>query len=86
MMKYRMEMIRMFNDYDKALDAINEIRKNSEDIYELSNFLYKFLTDEEFANNNNIGNGELMYRKLIEDMINSKEELVKNMTKLKRQV
>lgn len=75
----------MFNDYDKALDAINEIRKNSEDIYELSNFLYKFLTDEEFANNN-IGNGELMYRKLIEDMINSKEELVKNMTKLKRQV
>ena len=85
MMKYRMEMIRMFNDYDKALDAINEIRKNSEDIYELSNFLYKFLTDEEFANNN-IGNGELMYRKLIEDMINSKEELVKNMTKLKRQV
>ena len=74
----------MFNDYDKALDAINEIRKNSEDIYELSNFLYKFLTDEEFANNN-IGNGELMYRKLIEDMINSKEELVKNMTKLKRQ-
>lgn len=76
----------MFNDYDKALDAINEIRKNSEDIYELSNFLYKFLTDEEFANNNNIGNGELMYRKLIEDMINSKEELVKNMTKLKRQV
>ena len=85
MMKYRMEMIRMFNDYDKALDAINEIRKNSEDIYELSNFLYKFLTDEEFANNN-IGNGELMYRKLIEDMINSKEELVKNMAKLKRQV
>ena len=84
-MKYRMEMIRMFNDYDKALDAINEIRKNSEDIYELSNFLYKFLTDEEFANNN-IGNGELMYRKLIEDMINSKEELVKNMAKLKRQV
>lgn len=75
----------MFNDYDKALDAINEIRKNSEDIYELSDFLYKFLTDEEFANNN-IGNGELMYRKLIEDMINSKEELVKNMTKLKRQV
>ena len=75
----------MFNDYDKALDAINEIRKSSEDIYELSNFLYKFLTDEEFANNN-IGNGELMYRKLIEDMINSKEELVKNMTKLKRQV
>lgn len=75
----------MFNDYDKALDAINEVRKNSEDIYELSNFLYKFLTDEEFANNN-IGNGELMYRKLIEDMINSKEELVKNMTKLKRQV
>ena len=75
----------MFNDYDKALDAINEIRKNSEDIYELSNFLYKFLTDEEFANNN-IGNGELMYRKLIEDMINSKEELVKNMTKLKRQI
>ena len=85
MMKYRMEMTRMFNDYDKALDAINEIRKNSEDIYELSNFLYKFLTDEEFANNN-IGNGELMYRKLIEDMINSKEELVKNMTKLKRQI
>ena len=85
MMKYRMEMIRMFNDYDKALDAINEIRKSSEDIYELSNFLYKFLTDEEFANNN-IGNGELMYRKLIEDMINSKEELIKNMTKLKRQV
>ena len=85
MTKYRMEMIRMFNDYDKALDAINEIRKNSEDIYELSNFLYKFLTDEECANNN-IGNGELMYRKLIEDMINSKEELVKNMTKLKRQV
>ena len=85
MMKYRVEMIRMFNDYDKALDAINEIRKNSEDIYELSNFLHKFLTDEEFANNN-IGNGELMYRKLIEDMINSKEELVKNMTKLKRQV
>ena len=85
MTKYRMEMIRMFNDYDKALDAINEVRKNSEDIYELSNFLYKFLTDEEFANNN-IGNGELMYRKLIEDMINSKEELVKNMTKLKRQV
>ena len=85
MTKYRMETIRMFNDYDKALDAINEIRKNSEDIYELSNFLYKFLTDEEFANNN-IGNGELMYRKLIEDMINSKEELVKNMTKLKRQV
>ena len=84
-MKYRMEMIRVFNDYDKALDDINEIRKNSEDIYELSNFLYKFLTDEEFANNN-IGNGELMYRKLIEDMINSKEELVKNMTKLKRQV
>ena len=78
-------MIRMFNDYDKALDAINEIRKNSEDTYELSNFLYKFLTDEEFANNN-IGNGELMYRKLIEDMISSKEELVKNMTKLKRQV
>lgn len=75
----------MFNDYDKALDAINEIRKNSEDIYELSDFLYKFLTDEEFANNN-IGNGELMYRKLIEDMINSKEELVKSMTKLKRQV
>lgn len=75
----------MFNDYDKALDAINEIRKNSEDIYELSNFLYKFLTDEEFANNN-IGNGELMYRKLIEDMINSKEELVKSMTKLKRQI
>lgn len=75
----------MFNDYDKALDAINEIRKSSEDIYELSNFLYKFLTDEEFANNN-IGNGELMYRKLIEDMINSKEELIKNMTKLKRQV
>ena len=75
----------MFNDYDKALDAINEIRKNSEDTYELSNFLYKFLTDEEFANNN-IGNGELMYRKLIEDMISSKEELVKNMTKLKRQV
>ena len=75
----------MFNDYDKALDAINEIRKNSEDIYELSNFLFMFLTDEEFANNN-IGNGELMYRKLIEDMINSKEELVKNMTKLKRQV
>ena len=75
----------MFNDYDKALDAINEIRKSSEDIYELSNFLYKFLTDEEFANNN-IGNGELMYRKLIEDMINSKEELVKNMTKLNRQV
>ena len=84
-MKYRMEMTGMFNDYDKALDAINEIRKNSEDIYELSNFLYKFLTDEEFANNN-IGNGELMYRKLIEDMINSKEELVKNMTKLKRQI
>ena len=75
----------MFNDYDKALDAINEIRKSSEDIYELSNFLYKFLTDEEFANNN-IGNGELMYRKLIEDMINSKEELIKNMTKLKSQV
>ena len=75
----------MFNDYDKALDAINEIRKNSEDIYELSDFLYKFLTDEEFANNN-IGNGELMYRKLIEDMINSKEELVKSMTKLKRQI
>ena len=75
----------MFNDYDKALDAINEIRKNSEDIYELSNFLYKFLTDEEFANNN-MGNGELMYRKLIEDMINSKEELVKSMTKLKRQI
>lgn len=75
----------MFNDYDKALDAINEIRKNSEDIYELSNFLYKFLTDEEFANNN-IGNGELMHRKLIEDMINSKEELVKSMTKLKRQI
>ena len=75
----------MFNDYDKALDAINEIRKNSEDIYELSNFLYKFLTDEEFANNN-IGNGELMHRKLIEDMINSKEELVKNMAKLKRQI
>lgn len=85
MTKYRMEMIRMFNDYDKALDAINEIRKNSEDIYELSNFLYKFLTDEEFANNN-IGNGELMHRKLIEDMINSKEELVKSMTKLKRQI
>lgn len=75
----------MFNDYDKALDAINEIRKNSEDIYELSNFLYKFLTDEEFANNN-IGDGELMHRKLIEDMINSKEELVKSMTKLKRQI
>lgn len=85
MTKHRMEMIRMFNDYDKALDAINEIRKNSEDIYELSNFLYKFLTDEEFANNN-MGNGELMYRKLIEDMINSKEELVKSMTKLKRQI
>lgn len=84
-MKHRMEMIRVFNDYDKALDAINEIRKNSEDIYELSNFLYKFLTDEEFANNN-IGNGELMHRKLIEDMINSKEELVKSMTKLKRQI
>lgn len=75
----------MFNDYDKALDAINEIRKNSEDIYELSDFLHKFLTDEEFANNN-IGNGELMYRRLIEDMINSKEELVKSMTKLKRQI
>lgn len=75
----------MFNDYDKALDAINEIRKSSEDIYELSNFLHKFLTDEEFANNN-ANNEDLLHKRLIEDMFNAKEELIKNMTKLKKQI
>lgn len=75
----------MFINNDKALDAVNEIRKSSEDLYELSNFLYKFLTDEEFADNS-INNENLSDRNLLEEMFNAKEELVKNMAKLKKQI
>ena len=75
----------MFQDYDDAVKTLNEIKTYSEDLAELSSFLLKSLTDEEFARLN-ADKDDLLHRKLIDEISAAKDGVMKQVNKLKRMV
>lgn len=75
----------MFQDYDDAVKTLKEIKTYSEDLAELSSFLLKSLTDEEFADVN-VSKDDLLCRKLIDEISTAKDGVMKQVNKLKRMV
>ena len=75
----------MFQDVEAAINTLKVIRTYSEDLAELSSYLLKMLTDEEFADNN-YNSEDVLNRKLIEEIISSKEGIIKYVNKLRRMV
>lgn len=75
----------MFQDYDDAVKTLKEIKTYSEDLVELSSFLLKSLTDEEFARLN-ADKDDLLHRKLIDEISSAKDGVMKQVNKLKRMV
>lgn len=75
----------MFQDYDDAVKTLKEIKTYSEDLVELSSFLLKSLTDEEFARLN-ADKDDLLHRKLIDEISAAKDGVMKQVNKLKRMV
>lgn len=75
----------MFQDYDDAIKTLKEIKIYSEDLAELSSFLLKSLTDEEFAKLN-ADKDDLLHRKLIDEISAAKDGVMKQVNKLKRMV
>lgn len=75
----------MFQDYDDAVKTLKEIKTYSEDLAELSSFLLKSLTDEEFARLN-ADKDDLLHRKLIDEISTAKDGVMKQVNKLKRMV
>lgn len=75
----------MFQDYDDAVKTLKEIKTYSEDLAELSSFLLKSLTDEEFARLN-ADKDDLLHRKLIDEISAAKDGVMKQVNKLKRMV
>lgn len=75
----------MFQDYDDAIKTLKEIKIYSEDLAELSSFLLKSLTNEEFAKLN-ADKDDLLHRKLIDEISAAKDGVMKQVNKLKRMV
>jgi hypothetical protein len=75
----------MFQDYDDAVKTLKEIKIYSEDLAELSSFLLKSLTDEEFSRLN-ADKDDLLHRKLIDEISAAKDGVMKQVNKLKRMV
>lgn len=75
----------MFQDYDDAVKTLKEIKTYSEDLAELSSFLLKSLTDEEFARLN-ADKDDLLHRKLVDEISAAKDGVMKQVNKLKRMV
>lgn len=73
----------MFQDVEDAIKALQEIKVYSEDLAQLSSFLLKTLTDEEFAEAN-VNLEDLLNRKLLEDIVSCKDGIIKHVNKLKR--
>lgn len=73
----------MFQDVEDAIKALQEIKVYSEDLAQLSSFLLKTLTDEEFAEAN-VNSEDLLNRKLLEDIVSCKDGIIKHVNKLKR--
>ena len=73
----------MFKDYDEAVETIKEIKIFAEDLMQLSEFLLKSLTDEEFANAN-VNNDDLLHRKLLDEIYAAKDGVMKQVNRLKR--
>lgn len=73
----------MFQDVEDAIKALQEIKVYSEDLAQLSSFLLKTLTDEEFAEAN-VNSDDLLNRKLLEDIVSCKDGIIKHVNKLKR--
>lgn len=75
----------MFQDCDDAVKTLKEIKAYSEDLAELSSFLLKSLTDEEFSRLN-VDKCDLLHRKLIDEISSAKDGVMKQVNKLKRMV
>lgn len=75
----------MFQDYDDAVKTLKEIKIYSEDLAELSSFLLKSLTDEEFSRLN-ADKDDLLHRRLIDEISAAKDGVMKQVNKLKRMV
>lgn len=75
----------MFQDVEAAINTLKEIRAYSEDLAELSSYLLKTLSDEEFAENN-YNSEDVLNRKVIEEIISSKEGIIKYVNKLRRMI
>lgn len=75
----------MFQDYDDAVKTLKEIKTYSEDLAELSSFLLKSLTDEEFSRLN-ADKDDLLHRRLIDEISAAKDGVMKQVNKLKRMV
>lgn len=75
----------MFQDYEDAVKTLKEINTYSEDLAQLSSFLLKSLTDEDFAKLN-ADKDDLLHRKLIDEISTAKDGVMKQVNKLKRMV
>lgn len=69
-------------DEEKVLDILKDIRADSEDILMLSNGIINIMSNDEF----DVEQSMSVIVKILEQMFESKESLVKDINKLRRNV
>ena len=69
-------------DEEKVLDILKDIRADSEDILMLSNGIMNIMSNDEF----DVEQSMSVIVKILEKMFESKESLVKDINKLRRNV